>query len=104
MISLADFLSSRKNFYVAGRVRFPVRCADGFEISIQASSGHYCSPRYSGPPWVSVECGYPSERPVGIIKYAEDAKRLTDTVYGNVPIAAVERLLKSHGGIVGVVK
>jgi len=53
----------------------PIVCADGFEISVQASWAHYCSPRpnypkeyggaekdYAGP-FTHVECGFPSAVP-----------------------------------------
>ncbi len=32
------------------RIRPGVKCEDGFEVSIQASYGHYCSPRVNDAP------------------------------------------------------
>ena len=40
-----------------------ITCGDGFNISIQASSNHYCEPRIDGIDilYTSVELGFPSE-------------------------------------------
>lgn len=75
-------------------------CADGFEISIQASQYHYCSPREDGQiDYKQVELGYPSEREEMIADYAEDPDYLTNTVYGYVPVEVVDKMLEKHGGI-----
>ena len=39
-----------------------VVCADGFEMSVQASRGHYCSPREDVGPYTTVEIGFPNRR------------------------------------------
>ena len=72
---------------------------DGFSISIQASSMHYCSPRKNGvQEYDTVELGYPSENEPLIEKYAEDINLLKHTVYLNVPIRIVDELVIKHGG------
>ena len=77
-----------------------VKCVDGFTISVQASSGHYCQPRETGAyEYHMVECGYPSQVPDFILEYAEDSERPTDTVYGYVPVELVNKLINSHGGV-----
>lgn len=75
-------------------------CNDGYSISVQASSFHYCEPRLNGiQDYESVELGYPSEEDELINEYAEDDLDYTETVYGYVPIEIVEELINKHGGI-----
>jgi len=105
---------------VAGMTFLPhlprVVCKDGFNMSVQASETHYCSPRDSVGPWDEVEVGYPSARPepfeptyiVGLARatgwaqfmecWPEDVDP-TQTVYGYVPLALVEYTIKLHGGL-----
>ena len=73
-------------------------CADGFSVSIQASSRNYCSPRNDDGPYLSVELGYPSASDPIILPYAENPDKPTDTVYGYVPSSVVLECLESHGG------
>ena len=77
-----------------------ITCADGFNVSAQASQSNYCSPRENVGPWDSVELGYPSEAVPEFMKYAEEPARPTDTVYGWVPVAIVEAVIEAHGGMV----
>jgi hypothetical protein len=83
-------------------VRFmrPVRCADGLEFSMQASSGHYCSPRRDLGPWTEVEIGFPSQRVEEFMEYAEDPSKPTKTVYGWVPAHVVAAVVEAHGGFI----
>ena len=77
-----------------------IECVDGFKISVQASSGHYCQPRETGAyEYHMVECGFPNQVPDFILQYAEDSERPTDTVYGYVPTELVNKLINSHGGV-----
>ncbi|NEG85063.1 hypothetical protein GQQ15_06255 [Pantoea agglomerans] len=81
-----------------------VKCADGYSVSIQASSSHYCDPRetlWDVQCYSSFELGYPSAADDALMEYVEDAERPTDTVYGYVPREVVEQVIASHGGIVG---
>lgn len=75
-----------------------VHCADGFQMSVQASSSHYCTPRDSVGPWSAVEVGFPSERVESFMPFADDADSPTDTVYGWVPIDLVAQAIADHGG------
>ena len=76
-------------------------CADGFQISIQASQYHYCRLRRDGCiDYKRVELGFPSQAEEMIRDYAEDDD-LTRTVYGYVPVELVDRVLQKHGGIAG---
>lgn len=78
----------------------PIRCADGLELSVQASKTHYCDPRDSVGPWVAVEVGYPNRPIEEFLPYAENPYFPTDTVYNRVPVALVEEVIEKHGGIV----
>lgn len=76
-------------------------CADGFEISIQASSAHYCFPRETGSDiYMNYELGFPSCKDDLIASYAEDPGNPTETIYPMVPADVVEKLVEKHGGIV----
>jgi hypothetical protein len=74
-------------------------CVDGFKISVQASSGHYCEPREDNAQYTEVECGFPSAVPELILEYAENPDDPTETVYAYVPVELVEHLITLHGGI-----
>lgn len=82
-------------------MRSKAKCADGFEVSIQASEFHYCQPRDNSGQYWEVELGFPTMEPTSeIAVFAEDENDLTGTVYGYVPIELVDALLESHGGLV----
>ena len=74
-------------------------CADGFTMSVQASSIHYCEPRDNDGPYTQFEVGYPSEYEDKLMPYAEDAERPADTVYGYVPYEVVMEVIQKHGGV-----
>ncbi len=80
--------------------------ADGTTLSIQASWGHYCSPKENSPSgsydiYDSFEIGFPSNPIDEIINYAEDKERPTDTVYAYVPKQLIRDLISARGGVVG---
>jgi len=86
-----------------------VLCEDGTEISIQASSGHYCQPRKDSPNnsydiYESFEIGFPTREIECLRTYAECDEDLTETVYGYVPKEVVEQAVADCGGIVGFAK
>jgi hypothetical protein len=88
-------------------LRKQVECADGFRVSIQASSGHYCSPRVSNAPsYTHVELGFPSQKPPDYICpfidwWGGDEPDYIRSVYAQVPAYLVSRMLDEHGGVVG---
>lgn len=87
------------------RLKNRPRCIfmDGFSISIQASEGHYCSPRTNDDVnYTKVELGFPNREEELIKEFAEDDSDLTETVYGWVPVKIVNRMITKHGGIVGI--
>lgn len=76
------------------KMRPHITCPDGFKVSVQASAKHYCTPREHRGPWVSVECGFPSEHPEEWKEYREHAD---SPVYGYVLINDVANVLERHG-------
>ena len=79
------------------------RCADGFEISIQANELLYCSPRenrgdfegdYSA---VEIACNPQPE-----LEWREREGTLStgESVYAYVPVEVVNSILRRHGGVI----
>ena len=62
-------------------------------VSVQASTGHYCTPKEDQGPYSEVEGGFPSEVPTEFLAYAEDPYNPTSTVYGYVPVGLVLKYL-----------
>lgn len=94
------------------RINLPVVCADGFEVSVQASASHYAQDSHPsgeaaywrGPlddepawPFVSFEVGYPTEDPTPAEVWDEYEG---GGVWAWVPRQVVADLLDSHGGAV----
>lgn len=85
-----------------------IHCADGFKVSVIAHWAAYCTPRpdFDAPsdhvgPYITVEVGFPSQRPQPWARwseYAEDDDDPTNTVYGYVPVEVVRDLIAAHGG------
>lgn len=74
-------------------------CNDGFNMSVQGSAEHYCSPRKTQDCYVSLEIGFPSEEEPLINQYAETEYNWTGTVYSYVPIETIQAVIEKHGGI-----
>ena len=71
-----------------------------YHVSIQASSGHYSSPRVDGLScYYEVELGFPNFKFSDdfISKYAEDVDEPKDTVYGYVPLHELAEELFKFG-------
>lgn len=84
---------------IPGRHVVPrITCRDGFSMSVQASTGAYCSPRQDTGPWDEVEVGFPSRIEPLLWEYAETPGDWTNTVYPWVPVALVAALIELHGG------
>jgi len=73
-------------------------CKDGFNLSVQANYGAYCTPRSNEGPYLAVEVGFPSASEPLLLGYAEDVDCPTDTVYPYTPITVVEAVIAKHGG------
>lgn len=83
-----------------GFVLMPIAEVGEITLSIQASSGHYCSPRDNSGPWVKYEVGFPSERITCFMPYAEDPESPTKTVYGYVPGVIINEFIARNGGFI----
>ena len=97
MDKVNEYLKRNYKSTVIGDVELCVikrmECADGFMISVQASSMHYCVPRKNGAwPYSEVELDEL------IAEYA-NKPNTTETVFAYVPIDIVNRLVEKHGGI-----
>ena len=73
-----------------------------YELSIQASENHYCSPRENMQEvYDEVEIGFPnfifSEEFIN--QYAEEPESPKDTVYAYVPAHFILKTIDLHGGI-----
>lgn len=78
----------------------PIVCKDGTRLSVQASRHCYSIPRDDVGPYTHVEVGFPSiVPPITWEQYSDSGKLETETVYGYIPVALVERFIKAHGGI-----
>lgn len=77
----------------------PLKAVDGFTVSVQASSFHYCQPRNNTGPYITVECGFPSEFPSVWVEWAED-KNTTETIFGWIPLSVVALEFSRRGGLV----
>ena len=95
-MTVKDFL--KKSFETQGNYPFRplIYCVDGFTMSVQASSTHYCSPRTYTDEYSSVEVGFPSEQTPALTKYVdtmcenpEDADH-TNSVFGWVPVDVLD--------------
>lgn len=71
-----------------------ITCADGFDMSVQASKYHYCTRTDTGP-YSEVEVCFPSA-PVAEFEEYRDGD---DDVYAYVPVAIVNAVIAAHGGI-----
>ena len=94
-------MSLRLNKVLVGDIWFyePVECADGFTMSIQASSRHLCSPRKDNlDEYDFYEVGFPSEEPLFFKEYAVD-ENYVRTVYGFVPKELILKEISYRGGI-----
>jgi len=76
-------------------------CADGYNVSVQASEFHYCSPRTYMPDgaYSAWELGFPTAHDELLDNYAEEPGNPTETVYGWVPTEIVDALIARHGGL-----
>jgi Zn/Cd-binding protein ZinT len=73
-------------------------CGDGFKLSVQASTTHYCFPRETNAEeYKKVECGFPSDEDVEEIEeYDEDG---TCSIFAYVPVEKLDVLFERRGGI-----
>ena len=67
-------------------------CVDGFSMSVQASTTHYCSPKAdSAESYGAVEVGHPSQ--------LEELLEPHKAIYPYTPAAVVLQVIAKHGGV-----
>ena len=71
-------------------------CADGFTMSVQASTLHYSKPAADHGPYTHVEVGYPSATVPELAIYRNGG------VHAFVPVGVVDAIVAQHGGIAWV--
>ena len=84
------------------RISRPIRCHDGFVMSVQASRDHYCTPRDDVGPHSAVEVGWPNRLEERLLPYADKATTTADarpTLYVNVPVRVIHEVVAEHAGI-----
>ena len=77
-------------------------CADGFTMSVQASSYHYCSPRTDAAlAYGAVEIGMPSQPEELLEPHMEgdDGDDPTTAIYPYTPADVVLQGIAKHGGM-----
>jgi len=87
--------------YKIQHVRKAVKCADGTTLSIQASDGHYCSPRVNSDEtdeYTEVEVWRVSKEVPESWKEYGDSE---NSPYAYIPVNLVQEFVDSCGGIVG---
>jgi len=101
-MNINQFLQEKKSFVLPQKIRRlapRIICKDGFNLSVQVSSGHYCSPRMDdAKKYSDVEVGYPSEEEKLLLPYAQNKNRPTETLYAYVPVEVVDKIIEKHGG------
>lgn len=71
-------------------------CEDGYSLSVQASSGHFCIPRADGlDAYSHVEVANPSEFSDHLAPYGDEES----CFYPDVPVETVMQILNLHGGV-----
>ena len=79
-----------------------ITCADGFNMSVQASVSNYSTPRNDAGPYTEVEVGFPNKVEPLLIPF-QDSPGYTapiNDVYGWVPIDIILDVIEAHGGLV----
>jgi hypothetical protein len=91
---LAKHKTGTKPRYVVPKIR----CADGTTLSVQASEGHYCSPRENEGPWTAVEV-WRVHSASGRACHPRSFGENTGDPYGWVPVSVVNAYIRRHGGV-----
>ena len=63
----------------------PIKCNDGFVMSVQVSREHFCSPRDDVGPYDGVEAGYPNEWEDLLLPYIDNNTDPTPVVCDTAP-------------------
>ena len=104
MFDFNEYLNAHRTYEQLGSEEFLpnlpiIKCADGLELSAQASKFHYSDPRDNALDYTKVEIGFPSEVVDELMEYAETPSEPTETVYGYVPVQVLNDVVNKHGGL-----
>lgn len=94
-MTVNEFLAKHPTTKVNG-VRDCVVCNDGLVLSVQASTGHYCTPKENNAAYYTHVEFQPQTKcrmPWTLRKYYKS------WVYAFVPVEKVDALIRKHGGI-----
>lgn len=107
MDAINEYLKRTKEVHILSggerfqKVRPRMKCADGYEVSVQAGFYLYSEPRTDeAGEYTKVELGFPNMVDPELEEYAEEWDDPLGTVYGWVPVELVNKLIEKHGGIV----
>jgi hypothetical protein len=78
------------------RMARPITCKDGFRMSVQASSGHYCSPRFTLPYSRYTHFEVQAAQDVFLMPYAESC---SSSIHPQVPRGVITKCIDYHGGL-----
>lgn len=92
-----EYLAAQKDGTIRTAVVPRFRCADGTSLSVQASEGHYSSPREDTGPWTHVEV-WCVVSPAGRACHPRSFGENTGQPYTFVPVAKVNAYIRRHGG------
>ena len=88
------------------QIRELIRCNDGFTMSVQASRGHFCSPRNDVGPYDGVEVGYPSMWEDLLLPHTDNNTDLTPAICGmtstpcvNAPPHVISAVIRRYVGL-----
>jgi len=98
-MNLKEYLKLSYKRAPFGRYSFPrpaIVCKDGFTVSIQGSSHHYCTPKDENVEYSHLEIGFPEPFDNWL---AETLNEPVQDVYGYVSCNIIDTLLERHGGI-----
>ena len=98
-MNLQEFISKTFEEKHGYCFRPKIVCNDGFIMSVQGSSGHYCTPRSTQDYYIEMEIGFPNQEEGLIMEYAEQKNDPCGTVYGYVPCDIIQKVIDKHGGI-----
>ena len=85
--------------YTGMRVAPRIICADGFSLSVQASTGHYCSPKNTDGPYTLVEVGFPETAGGQPARPRALGSTPDCGVWGYTPVGTVNNIIRRHGGV-----
>jgi len=102
---LSAYITRMREKAVLGRLSHevmpPLVCRDGLELSIQASSYHYCTPKTHEGPWTAMELGFPSKSVPELRQWREDLGDDSpdeECIFGWVPVDMLLKTIEKHGG------